>query len=269
MSKILLSTERSNIPDLKTPTHGSAALHSVNRKEELGRIPLSSALPMVVSLSSIFRFAGVGHAPIGSSAFGVTIKVTPDYLEKRRVSTIIDFCVERISEDYLRILTDAGWKQINPSNYFSVTFAGEDGRRIIVPTVRGQHMFERDNFLLNLMPIPTEYYQVKGGLIEIAKFTEMPTAADVVVRKLIKQRKKDREDIANIAHVESLATVLGSKVETVKRELKEIVAENPDAARVMKGQMAKIAKKVGNEESAELLNQFVEHIGLWLQLRRY
>ena len=93
----------------------------VNRKVELGHVPLREEIGAVERVRRALDKEGIEFTLVGGSAIGTVIPVTGEWMAQRRVSRLIDIDMDFDSRDTaLRVLEGCGWKADDPAAYFGI-----------------------------------------------------------------------------------------------------------------------------------------------------
>ncbi len=216
------------------PREGAKVVGVVNRKEEIGRVPLEDALPVIKQLYPKLGEIGIHFMPLGSSLFGSElIKVSQSYAKVRRVSRIIDVCVEGLSSQTVAAIEDTHWKKLNPTDYFSISFINDSGEVCTTGTMSDQSLSTKDGFVFSAIGTPSEYYQVKRGFVAISSFLTLPALGEVISMKLLRGNKQDIEDMVAIAIAgNNLPWLVSGKGEEVLNNRIRHMASEDDSGRL-------------------------------------
>ncbi len=193
----------------QVPPEGTSVAAQVNRKVELGMLPLSSGIGIARQIDSCLEKAGVKRSFMGASAFGTSLPVPRRLAAARPVSNLVD--VQINSEDEhsaYGALTAAGWRPIDPTPYFSITFSKGEPRTL--PTIPNQGFFVNSFYgtevYLAVIPVPTVMLQNLGGRLHVVPLPALQTPGQVLAYKLI--RGMDR-DVMDILHLSSISRLKG------------------------------------------------------------
>ena len=184
------------------PPEGTAIASQVNRKGELGMLPLSFGIRVARQVRDCLKNAGIEYSFMGASAFGTTLPAPRRLASARPVSNLIDIQIkgEEASLAYAS-LTAAGWKSIDPIPYFSITFPKGEPRTL--PTILNQGFFSKSfhgtEVYLAIIPVPTVMLQNQGGRLHTVNLPKLQTTGQVLAYKLIRGGDRDIMDILHLS----------------------------------------------------------------------
>ena len=171
----------------------------VNRKQELGHVPLREEIVEVEKLGRALGKEGIEFTLVGGSAIGTVIPVTDEWLGQRRVSRLIDIDMDLDSRGRaLRILEGCGWKPDDPTAYFGIQW-GPDGSTKQMCTIENEDMLiGRAGFYLSVTYLPTSVYSLgrKGDLRKNAIDHKL-TYGETLAYKALRGNQNDIMDLAH------------------------------------------------------------------------
>ncbi len=204
---------------------GAKVLRVINRKDEIGRVPLGDILPVADSVYSSISNANFNFMPIGSSLFGTHIKVPKEYMERREVSRIIDILVKGVSVEISAVMEKCGWRRINdPKEYFSMEVQLSNKEISLIGTMTDQTLFtNNEGFVLSSIGVPSTFYQKdKYDGLKSVRFEEIPTISLSVAHKLLRGTKQDISDLVAIFTSNRVKDIIGEEgdvtINTIMRE---------------------------------------------------
>jgi hypothetical protein len=171
----------------------------VNRKQELGHVPLREEIVEVEKLGRALGKEGIEFTLVGGSAIGTVIPVTDEWLGQRRVSRLIDIDMDVDSRGRaLHALENCGWKPDDPTAYFGIQW-GPDGSTKQMCTIENEDILVgRSGFYLSVTYVPTSVYSLgrKGDLRKNAIDHKL-TYGETLAYKALRGNQNDIMDLAH------------------------------------------------------------------------
>ncbi len=139
----------------------------VNRKAELGHVPLREEIGAVERVRRALDKEGIEFTLVGGSAIGTVIPVTDEWMAQRRVSRLIDIDMDADSRGRaLRTLESSGWKADDPAAYFGIQWGHGSSMKSMCTIENEDILVGRSGFYLSVTYVPTGVYSLgrKGDL---------------------------------------------------------------------------------------------------------
>lgn len=223
--------------EIVRPTEGARVIKVINLKEEFGITNLDYAIRVARPVVQVLNSNRIEYAPLGASAFGIGIEIPEVWRNARPISNIIELQISgRDKVPTIELLTDAGWRCRNITDYFSVTFIDNEGKERISPTIWDQQLFSkgvesRETFLTTIF-IPTEFYQVSGNKIRVSWMSDLQTWGETLAYKVTRSYERDRMDLMYVSLVNNMSLLLGERGLEI---IKKAAGEDPKKQRLIEG----------------------------------
>ena len=171
----------------------------VNRKAELGHVPLREEIGAVERVRRALDREGIEFTLVGGSAIGTVIPVTGEWMAQRRVSRLIDIDMDFDSRDTaLRVLEGCGWKADNPAAYFGIQWGHGSSMKSMCTIENEDILVGRSGFYLSVTYVPTGVYSLgRKGDLRKNVIDHKLTYGETLAYKALRGNQNDIMDLAH------------------------------------------------------------------------
>ena len=171
----------------------------VNRKQELGHVPLREEVVEVEKLGRALGKEGIEFTLVGGSAIGTVIPVTDEWIEQRRVSKLIDIDMDVDSRGRaLRILEGCGWRVDDPAAYFGIQWGPDSSTKQMCTIENEDILVGRSGFYLSVTYVPTSVYSLsRKGDLRKNPIDHKLTYGETLTYKVLRGNQNDIMDLAH------------------------------------------------------------------------